>query len=430
FKGDIVAGINEQDFKIERPEHSDAAYSFDIIGAKSTSNVGGLVTVTGGVGGGSSLGGSVHINAGLGPNGITDSGDVVVGASAQNVELSHSTGHTLINNTLEVLGDLITVGDGTTELVITRPAGSGVTGSNTQIVGQSGSTVGGGIELTPGCSTDDPTSCSHVLAHSDIKLDGDLLELGSSADSTYTISHVGPSASTLVISGSDEDTAGVGGHVLIQGGDSPDSTGSMVTIDGGAAVGGQVAGSVYVGGASQAVDISVSTKTTTVRGQLEVVETAQFQDDVAIDGGLSVGGLLQVSSASTASLSSIFLPGYIHVTTGYGIGWDTTNTYTGVGVDLLAADGTSPTAVTMSVEYTCYASGWRTSDKCSYSVTTTSTYWRLSGGTLTANGSYLSNSAMTGFSCSSSYPVIMELHIWDVSDPTDPANALTAVRSV
>ncbi|GCA64498.1 hypothetical protein KIPB_014458, partial [Kipferlia bialata] len=196
---------------------------------------------------------------------------------------------------LEVTTAAIT---GTTVLDIDSPSGTFVniatdTGGGGLVLGRdnlSVITANSLLHTTKGLKTDEICTVSDSLTveASTVELDGVLLELGSATDSTYTINHVGPAASTLIISGSDEDTTGVGGHVLIQGGDSPDSTGGMVTIDGGAAVGGQVAGSVYVGGASEAVDISVSTKTTTIQGLLTVDETSLFQDHVVMDTQVTV----------------------------------------------------------------------------------------------------------------------------------------------
>lgn len=134
----------------------------------------------------------------------------------------------------------------------------------------------------------------------------------------------------VTIQGGLSTTSGAGGAAKIQGGTSPTGTGGAVTIIGGTnssagtggaviidgGVGASTAGSILLGGASQAVTISVAGKVTTVAGSLTVTQAVTLSSTLATVGqptfqnatappaaGLATAGIL---FSSTASFGTFF----------------------------------------------------------------------------------------------------------------------------
>ncbi|GIQ85355.1 hypothetical protein KIPB_007005, partial [Kipferlia bialata] len=165
------------------------------------------------------------------------------------------------------------------------------------------------------------------------------------------------------------------------------------------------------------------------------VVVGEFTRDGYSNNVLSLGttdaelnkSIFQAGVGSFNSVNSLFTPGYTETVVSLPSGWSNGSSYFDVGIDLVHEDTASVhTSVSMVVQYMCYSAGWKVSTFKSYTVTTSSSYWRLSSGNLRYYGTYLDQSTMSGYACSTSYPVLFKFQIWS----SDPANdTLRAIPS-
>ncbi|GIQ82979.1 hypothetical protein KIPB_004215 [Kipferlia bialata] len=102
----LVIGTEGTPVTLSVAASSSSQTDITIAGSAGTGVAGGTVTVVGGASD-STRGGDLVLDAGQGATGFN--GDVTVGSNAQVVSLSHSAGHTLVSNTLEVLGEVTAV---------------------------------------------------------------------------------------------------------------------------------------------------------------------------------------------------------------------------------------------------------------------------------------------------------------------------------
>ncbi|GIQ82044.1 hypothetical protein KIPB_003117, partial [Kipferlia bialata] len=130
--------------------------------------------------------------------------------------------------------------------------------------------------------------------------------------------------------------------------------------------------------------------------------------------------ILEAGLASVSSVSSPFAPGYAETVVALGSSWSNGSSYYDVGVDVVHENTSSVhSSIQIVVQYMCYASGWKTSVFKPYTVTTSSSYWRLSSGNLRYYGTYLDQSTMSGYACSTSYPVVFKIQAFASNPVTD-----------
>ncbi|GIQ82243.1 hypothetical protein KIPB_003344 [Kipferlia bialata] len=293
--GSLTLGTDSLAYSMSRPAYTVAAGqapSTSISGAEATAAQGGDLSLTAGAG--VTGGGSISIDGGTATYGTN--GSVVIGSvHTADVQLGAASIPVEVQGVLTVLGSVVEVGsDGLEDLVIQRPAAT-TTVSDTYLLGQSGTVGGGSVYVSGGCSTSDGgTTCGTVvLQGSTVASTAGLTLVGdTTSNDDYVISHTSSTDTlvlppTLSIVGAERDvTDEAAGDVAIIGGTSVRGVGGSVLIDGGDGLTSDGTVGVGTGDSTLGVTLSRRGATTTVQGMLTVDEEVSLEASLTTEVGL------------------------------------------------------------------------------------------------------------------------------------------------